>query len=365
MLTIYVLRLTSNKYYVGKTHNFSRRIEDHINGSGSAWTKLHKPLKIIEIYENSDNYDENKYTMKTMSKYGIDNVRGGSFVTMYLSDEEKKFISRMICGAEDKCFSCGGDHFVANCLIREDEEKKEHANQREEKKQQIKDRPITLQELTKLEEQNEDLSPVFMYGKYKRKQEVYNLQIFNHSPMIKNLQKHEDFYFILFEEKQTLNEYVEILKNLLLDLNKNLIPNLNDIPKSSVCFGLIISNLHIKLTRFNIEIINKKLNSLDINYINCLIKIIENAIHMKDYWNYLLSKDDGNELTSWNYITTIEEIINLIIDWKFSFFTLFKKELKNLNQKYDIPDDKLFDLYLDLNNNLLNRGLWWNKLIVA
>ena len=39
MVYIYVLKLTNNKYYVGKTHNPNLRLNAHIYNSGSAWTK--------------------------------------------------------------------------------------------------------------------------------------------------------------------------------------------------------------------------------------------------------------------------------------------------------------------------------------
>ena len=39
MVTIYVLKLQGNKYYVGKTINPTYRLDDHFSEGGSAWTK--------------------------------------------------------------------------------------------------------------------------------------------------------------------------------------------------------------------------------------------------------------------------------------------------------------------------------------
>jgi predicted GIY-YIG superfamily endonuclease len=45
---IYVLELRGGKYYVGKTSDVDHRFQQHKNGTGSVWTRLHPPVKIIE-----------------------------------------------------------------------------------------------------------------------------------------------------------------------------------------------------------------------------------------------------------------------------------------------------------------------------
>ena len=84
MVFIYALQLQDGKYYIGKTNSPSFRLDSHFNSNGSAWTQLYKPIKILEIIPNCDDYDEDKYTRKYMDKYGINNVRGGSFVSIEL-----------------------------------------------------------------------------------------------------------------------------------------------------------------------------------------------------------------------------------------------------------------------------------------
>lgn len=118
MVFIYVLLLQSNKYYIGKTNNPNFRIENHFNSNGSEWTMKYKPIKVIEIIPNCDHYDEDKYTKIYMDKYGIDHVRGGSFVSVKLDQPTRNLLKQMNNGTNDKCFKCGKKgHFATECRV--------------------------------------------------------------------------------------------------------------------------------------------------------------------------------------------------------------------------------------------------------
>lgn len=58
MVFIYTLQLQNGKYYVGKTDNPQFRLNSHFNSNGSVWTSLYKPIKVLELIPNCDNYDE-------------------------------------------------------------------------------------------------------------------------------------------------------------------------------------------------------------------------------------------------------------------------------------------------------------------
>lgn len=115
MVFIYVLQLKEEKWYIGKTESSKFRIDTHFDSKGSGFTKKYPPEEIYQIIPECDKYDEDKYVKKYMDKYGIDNVRGGSYSRLELTEEEKKSIQKELWGANDLCFLCGGDHFVKDC----------------------------------------------------------------------------------------------------------------------------------------------------------------------------------------------------------------------------------------------------------
>ena len=115
MVYIYILKLQNDKYYIGKTSNPYFRIESHFNSEGSEWTKIHKPIKLLELIKGDD-YDEDKYTKIYMDKYGIDNVRGGTYTSVKLDKETKNQLEKMSNNTNNRCFKCTKyGHFAKDC----------------------------------------------------------------------------------------------------------------------------------------------------------------------------------------------------------------------------------------------------------
>ena len=118
---IYVLRLQGGKYYVGKSDNVAKRYQQHLAGSGSAWTKLHRPVSLVKTIENVSPFQEDAITKEYMAKYGTENVRGGSYVQLDLDDFQKETLNREKWGAKDLCTQCGrSGHFVKDCYATKD-----------------------------------------------------------------------------------------------------------------------------------------------------------------------------------------------------------------------------------------------------
>jgi len=118
---IYILKLQGARYYIGKSDNPMKRYQEHLEGKGSAWTKKHKPIGVEKIIKNASSFDEDKYTKEYMAKYGVDKVRGGSYVSIELDEVQEEALTREIWGAKDCCTQCGRKgHFVKDCYAKTD-----------------------------------------------------------------------------------------------------------------------------------------------------------------------------------------------------------------------------------------------------
>jgi len=131
VVAIYVLKLSRGKYYVGMTRKNVTRVWQHIDGKGAAWTKKYPPVKDNEIQyfqEGHKESDEDKITLEYMAKYGISNVRGGSWCMVRMPRATRSKLKKKIeSGKSNKttrnrskknqfCSRCGrNSHSLSKC----------------------------------------------------------------------------------------------------------------------------------------------------------------------------------------------------------------------------------------------------------
>jgi predicted GIY-YIG superfamily endonuclease len=113
---IYILKLKEGKYYIGKTKNIEKRWNEHLIGEGSGWTKKYKPVLLMKIIVSTSHFDEDKYVKEYMAKYGINNVRGGTYSNIELDDNSISVLEKEIRHSKNLCTRCGRDtHFIKDC----------------------------------------------------------------------------------------------------------------------------------------------------------------------------------------------------------------------------------------------------------
>lgn len=81
VFSIYAIKLTHNKFFVGSTTNinFSLKYIFKKQKKKEKWLQIYKPLYVDKIFETNDISDEYKMLMRYIDKYGPDNVWGPTY----------------------------------------------------------------------------------------------------------------------------------------------------------------------------------------------------------------------------------------------------------------------------------------------
>lgn len=110
MINIYILKCEQNKYFIGKINKKHIFKFKNFNSLLYDFTCKYKPLTLYKLIENCDMFDIDKIVKKYMNKYGINNVRGGSYLDIELSEQQKNSLQSELYTSQNKCYLCGGSH---------------------------------------------------------------------------------------------------------------------------------------------------------------------------------------------------------------------------------------------------------------
>lgn len=99
---MYVLELEHGKFLVGLSSDPIKAMEEHREGLGGAWTEIHRPVRIRETVPFVKEEELDGHVRIAMRKWGVENVRGGSWSGVRLTDQERQAVS----GGNYGCVVC-------------------------------------------------------------------------------------------------------------------------------------------------------------------------------------------------------------------------------------------------------------------
>jgi predicted GIY-YIG superfamily endonuclease len=117
---VYVLELSQGRVYVGHSSDVKRRIQQHMSGQGSAFTKAFPPTGVLlprlGRVTGSAEAAERDETLRYMFLRGMQLVRGWRYVRVDLPQEDLDDAERNIRELYDLCRRCGHPgHFITGC----------------------------------------------------------------------------------------------------------------------------------------------------------------------------------------------------------------------------------------------------------
>ena len=118
--SVYILELEDGRVYVGSSRDVPRRVSQHTNGSGSAYTRVYKPTGVLlprlGNVEGDGDAAERDETLRYMMLRGIPFVRGWKFARVDMTSEEFDEAESNIRELFDLCRKCGyKGHFCTHC----------------------------------------------------------------------------------------------------------------------------------------------------------------------------------------------------------------------------------------------------------
>ena len=116
--SIYTLRLENDNYYIGRSKNLETRINNHFEGNGSVWTRLHYPIEVLSIVPLTNDFQELTTTLKLMKEKSIEKVRGDIFCSEVLSPTDLVYIRKMIASNDSLPYENRSSTFSTSFCVR-------------------------------------------------------------------------------------------------------------------------------------------------------------------------------------------------------------------------------------------------------
>lgn len=117
---VYILELAQGRVYVGHSSDMRKRLQQHMSGQGSAFTRAFPPTGVIlprlGCVSGSPEAAERDETLRYMFLRGIQLVRGWRYVRVEMEEAEMQDAEENIRELFDLCRRCGHPgHFVTHC----------------------------------------------------------------------------------------------------------------------------------------------------------------------------------------------------------------------------------------------------------
>lgn len=118
--SVYILELEQGRVYVGSSRDVRRRVEQHVSGKGSAYTRVYKPTGVLlprlgNVGGDGDAAERDE-TLRYMMLRGIPYVRGWKFAQVVMGPAEYDEAEANIRELFNLCRRCGYQgHFITHC----------------------------------------------------------------------------------------------------------------------------------------------------------------------------------------------------------------------------------------------------------
>ncbi len=117
LIYVYIIQLKNNKFYVIK----SNKLLESLEFNNIEWLYYNPIINLqelteIRIFETDINEDD--IVLELMQKYGVNNVRGGTFITLNISVGNTFNIINKLKKELNKCYLCAKNHQVTDCKLK-------------------------------------------------------------------------------------------------------------------------------------------------------------------------------------------------------------------------------------------------------